>query len=152
MQARTRRAVIVAMCAVLGAAILGSMLDPSPCRAGETGVLKLKVRQCLSSNWISGADVDVSIQRPGSGEVDSAKGTTNSTGYVEFTFYNLEGDDEAHVTVTPSGLSPDGSHTYYWIGSRARNNGYFNLTADSDSICDDEWYDLGNRIFLCKYH
>ncbi len=152
MQARTRRAVVVAMCAVLGAAILCSMLDPSPCRAGETGVLKLKVRQCLGSNWISGADVEVSIQRSGSGEVDSAKGTTNSTGYVEFTFYDLEGDDEAHVTVTPSGLSPDGSHLYIWNASQARSEGHFSLTSDSDSICDDEWYDLGNRIFLCKYH
>ncbi len=152
MRVRSFRLVSVAICAVLGAVFLCAILGASPCLAGETGVLKLKVCQCLSSLWVSGANVEVSIQRPDVGEVDSAKGTTNSTGYVEFTFNDLEGDDEAHVTVTPIGMSPDGSHIYYWNVSGARTNGYFDLFAQSDSICDDGWYDHTNAIFLCKYH
>jgi hypothetical protein len=127
-------------------------LFASPAWSGDSGTLKLKVRQCLGNNWISGASVEVSIQRSGSGEVDSAKGTTDGSGCVDFTFYDLEDGDEAHVTVTPGGMNPDSSHVYDWVVPDGRAGGNFELAADSDSICDDGWYDMTNRIFLCKYH
>ena len=147
MQTRSLRLVVILACLALG---IG--LTASPGAAGDTGVLKLKVRACLGSNWISDADVEVSIQRSGSGEVDSAKATTDTYGYVEFTFYDLEDDDEAHVTVTPSGMNPDASHLYYWVVPGGRTGGAFELSAEHDSLCDDAWYDLVNRIFLTKYH
>jgi hypothetical protein len=151
MKIRSFRSVFPALCATLFAVFLCAMLVSPPCRAGETGMLKLKVRPCASNNWLVGAAVEVSIQRSGAGEVDSAKGTTDGAGYVEFTFTSLEGDDEAHVTVTPNGASSDPNHVYYWIASRGRTGGLFDLAPGSDSFCDDAWYDFPNQILLCKY-
>ncbi len=147
MRIRSFRLVVAALCA----ALLCAALLPSPSAAGETGVLKLKIRPCASNNWLVGAAVDVSIQRSGYGEVESGKGTTDDAGYVELTFTGLENDDEAHVTVTPQGMSADPNHVYYWVSSRARAESSFSLQPGSDSLCSDSWYDYANRIFLCKY-
>lgn len=147
MRSHSLRLAVALICLMVAFGLLAA-----PSTAGDTGVLKVKVRQCLGNNWIGGAAVEVSIQRSGSGEVDSAKGTTDGSGYVEFTFYDLEDDDEAHMTVTPDGMDPDAGHVYYWEVPGGRAGGAFELAADTDSICDDCWYDMINRIFLCKYH
>ncbi len=124
----------------------------STCSAGETGLLKLKVRPCSSTNWLSGAAVDVVIYRPGVGNVDSASGSTDSAGYVEFTFDDLTSGDQARVTITPVNMNPDTHHTYYWIPGRGRIPGYWDLGVSSMSICQDGWYDETNNVILCLYH
>jgi hypothetical protein len=62
--------------------------------------------------WLSDAKVDVTIYRPGKGEVDSNSGRTDDVGYVEFTFNDLESADQAKVTVTLRRMSPDDGHIY----------------------------------------
>jgi hypothetical protein len=119
----------------------------SACLA-DTGVLKLKVRQCVGTNWISGAEVDVSIYRPGVGQVDSATGYTSATGYVQFSFSSLQSGDEAHVTVTPSGHKSDSGHLYVWDQDIASE---FDVSMSTDSLCSDGWYDQSNHIILCVY-
>lgn len=133
------------------ASLLLSAAGVRTCSAGDTGILKLKVRTCYSTNWLSNAAVNVSIYRPGVGEVDSAAGSTNGSGYVEFTFYDLVGADQARVTVTPNGLSPDSGHTYYWIPGRGREPGIFDLGIMGMSVCQDGWYDETNNVILCLY-
>ena len=87
---------------VVALALLAASTVAPPALAGVRGLLKLKVQDCYGSSWLSGASVDVTIYRPGVGTVDSGSGTTNSTGYVEIEFDDLEDGDEAHVIVTPA--------------------------------------------------
>jgi len=138
----------VVLGAVLGAMLLCLLVPAVPSLAGDTGVLKLKIRPCASSNWLETAKVDVVIYRPGVGNVDSTTGYTNASGYAEFTFTDLENADQARVTVTPKEMSPDSGHTYYWVSSRA---GLWDLSAQGDSLCQDGWYDEENNIILTLY-
>jgi hypothetical protein len=151
MASRLNRTVSLVSILTLTAALLGAPMFSSNSEAASTGTLKLKVWGCRASGWISNAAVGVVIIRPGSGQVDSDSGYTNSTGYVEFTFDSLEDGDEAHVTVTPSGGEADGSHVYHWIGPQGRTAGYWDLDTLIDSLCADDWYDQGAGIFKCAY-
>lgn len=132
--------------------LCAGLLAAGPALASDTGVLKLKVQRCFGSNWIGNAQVSVSIVRPGAGEVDSDSGTTDSIGYAEFTFNDLEDGDEAHVTITPGGDTPDASHVYYWTEDESRSEMDFDLGPVYDAICQDGWYEEKDRIFLCLYH
>ena len=123
----------------------------SPAIAGDTGVLKLKVKACNSLNWIVDGRVDVEVTRPGGGTIDTATGYTDDDGYVELTLTNLEEKDIAHVTVTPVGQSPDSNHTYYWVVDQGRTPGWWDLGGPAYSLCSDGWYDEGNDIILCMY-
>ncbi len=119
--------------------------------AGDTGTLKLKVQRCLGS-WISGADIDVTIYRPGTGNVDSGSGTTGVSGYVEIVFDDLELGDQALVTVTPVNEDPDSDHTYYWLDPDSRADLEWSLDALTDDACEDGWYDQSRNVILCLYH
>jgi|GEM_PF-6734770 len=132
---------------ILGFALSLSPFTTTPCRA-DTGDLKLKVRGCMGTNWLSNAKVDVVIYRPGTGKVDAATGHTDSSGYVKFTFTSLQSADEAHVTVTPVDKSPDANHRYTWDQGVA---GDFDLAAYGDSLCSDSWYDESNHVIECVY-
>lgn len=132
--------------------VLVLALAASAAVAGETGVLKLKVRNCASTTWMSGAKLDVEIYRPGVGVVDSFGDATDAYGYVEFEMEGLESEDEARVTITPSGMDPDDSHVYVWVASRLRSPGYWDLGYQADSLCEDGWYDQPNNIILALYH
>ncbi len=146
------RRITLAAALAAGAALLLDAVSAPACLAGETGTLKLKVRSCMGMIWLSNAEVDVVIYRPGSGQIDSATGYTSSSGYVEFTFDNLQQADQARVTVTPSGGGPaDSGHTYYWIASSLLSPGQWDVGPDSDSICQDDWYDEGQNIIECVY-
>ena len=118
----------------------------------DTGVLKLKVMRCSGSGWLSGARIDVSVTRSGQGVIDSTTGYTNSSGYVDFTFTNLESGDESHVTVTPSGENPDSSHVYVWEFSQGYGGVGWDVGDTTDADCSDYWYDERNDILLCLYH
>ena len=142
---------VLSVLAVFGLVCTGILSSQTPARSGTEGVLKLKVRTCAGTFWLSNAQVDVSIQRPGVGEVDSDTGWSDGSGYVEFTFSDLEGGDQAHVTVTPEGKDPDTDHTYYWIPPQLRIAGYWDLGIMSESICEDSWYDQENNIILVLY-
>ncbi len=115
----------------------------------DTGVLKLKVRACVGTNWISGAEVDVSIYRPGVGQVDSATGHTDGSGYIQFSFDSLDRGDEARVTVTPSGHKPDSKHLYVWDEGIADE---FEVSESSSPLCSDGWFDQSNHVILCVYN
>jgi hypothetical protein len=132
-------------------AVIAAVVLVGPAQAGSSGLLKLKVRQCYGSSWMSGASVDVTIYRPGVGNVDSGSGTTDSVGYVEIPFDDLENGDEAHVIVTPSDDSQGSSHTYYWVGPKDRNPGIFDVGI-MDSPCPDGWYDEAANIILCLHN
>ena len=140
---------VVLSAIAIGIVLLGSPFTVTRCRA-DTGVLKLKVRSCVGTNWLSNARIDVVIDRPGVGQVDSASGYTNSSGYIEFSFKSLQTSDEAHVTVTPSGQGADSNHVYYWNLDGLANE--WDLGVSSDSLCSDSWYDSTSRIFLCVYN
>jgi hypothetical protein len=116
----------------------------------DTGVLKLKVMRCSGSGWLTGAQVDVSVTRSGS-EIASATDYTNGSGYVEFTFSNLRTGDQAHVTVTPNGESPDSSHVYYWRFQEELGGLAWDIS-DVDVSCSDYWFDEKNDVILCLYH
>jgi len=118
--------------------------------AGDTGTLTLKVQRCLGS-WIAGAAIDVTIYRPGTGNVDSGSGTSGLSGYVEIVFDDLEVGDQALVTVTPVNEDPDSGHIYYWINPDDREVNIWDLTAEYDDTCDDGWYDQSRNIILCIY-
>lgn len=120
--------------------------------AGVTGVLKLKVKSCWSVGWLSDARIDVVIWRTGVGQVDSATDYTDNDGYLEIAFDDLEDEDKALVTVTPSGQSPDDDHTYYWILSQGYREGYWDLGTQGDSGCEDGWYSEKENVILCVYH
>lgn len=132
------------------AVITMSAVPARPC-AADTGTLKLKVMRCLTPQWISGARVDVDIERPGVGRVDGATGYTDNVGYVEFTLNSLQDKDEAKVTVTPSGETPDANHVYFWRSRQERSPGIWDLTA-TDFVCSDGWYDQTSDIIECMYH
>lgn len=117
---------------------------------GSSGELKLKVRYCIGTTWVSNGAVDVVIYRPGVGNVDSGSGTTDSGGYVAISFTSLEKDDEARVTITPQNQSPDSNHTYCW--AEEGRSGYWALSIQSDSICSDSYYDQQNNIILALYN
>jgi hypothetical protein len=137
---------------VLGASLLGFTVTARPSLAADTGDLKLMVARCEGGKWIDNAQVDVIIYRPGVGQVDAATAYTNSSGYVEFTFTDLEIGDEARTTVTPEGESPDSGHTYVWaMGSGDSAGGVWDLGITGDSLCSDGWYDQNNGIFECLY-
>jgi hypothetical protein len=138
-----------AIALAIGIVLLVNPITITSCRA-ETGVLKLKVRGCVGTNWLSNARIDVVIDRPGVGQVDSASGFTNSSGYIEFDFKSLQTSDEAHVTVTPSGQGADSNHVYYWSLDDLTDE--WELGMSSDSLCSDSWYDSTSRIFLCVYN
>lgn len=131
--------------------VLAAVLIAQPAQAGSSGVLKLKVRQCYGSSWMSGASADVTIYRPGVGNVDFGSGTTNSAGYVEVSFDDLEDGDEAHVLVTPAGDMPSSNHTYYWANPDDREPGLFDVGILGDDACPDGWYDQINNIILCLH-
>ena len=131
--------------------VLGLALIPRSSRADQTGTLKLRVHRCLSVQWIGGARVDVIVTRLNVGQIDSATGYADKDGNVDFTFTNLEGQDEATVTVTPSGEASDNNHHYYWNAGADRNAGWWDL-GSQDSICSDNWYDQTHNIIACEYH
>jgi len=114
-------------------------------------MLKLKVCACAGMNWLNNALVEVGIYRQGSGQVDSDSGYTNSTGYIEFDFSNLEDLDEAHVTVTPSGQNPDSGHIYTWHAAGERAGGYWSINDETEDVCADTWYDEKENIIQCVY-
>jgi hypothetical protein len=144
-----QRSCSLARGAVICAVLLGLFASAVPCLAGESGVLKLKVRLCDGRGWLSDAEVDVTIYRPGEGEVDSASGYTDGDGYIDFTFTDLENADQARVTVTPEGKPPDDGHIYYWVsGGRA---GWWDLGIQGESTCEDSYYDEGANIILLLY-
>lgn len=137
---------------VLGASLLGFTGMATSSLASDKSVLKLMVARCEGEKWIDNAQVDVIIYRPGVGQIDSATGYTNSSGYVEFTFASLAIGDEARTTVTPEGESPDSRHTYVWtMGSGDSAGGVWDLGTTGDSLCSDGWYDQNNRVFECLY-
>ncbi|MCK4304515.1 MAG: hypothetical protein KAY24_09780 [Candidatus Eisenbacteria sp.] len=115
-----------------------------PAWAGETGVLKLMVKEC-GGTWLDNVEVEVTIYRPGTGEIDSDSGYTD-VGYIEFEFNDLEDGDEARVTVEPNGSGSE--HTYYWDdGSRHPSAWDIGLTLGGQ--CDDDWYDEEANVILC---
>ena len=129
---------------------LCALLNPKRAAAGDTGTLRLKVVRCQNSQSISGAQVAVSVTRSGVGVVDSASDSSNSEGFVRFTFTNLENNDEAHVTVTPIGENHDDGHVYHWVSGGGRTVGYWEL-GEADDTCADSWYDQTNNIIQCLY-
>lgn len=136
---------------LLIAALMCAPILASSGQAASAGTLKLMVWGCKGSGWLSNAAVGVGIVRPGAGLVDSDSGYTNSSGYVEFTFDDLENGDQAHVTVTASGSGPDSDHIYYWIVPQGRSAGYWDLDGMEDSGCTDDWYDQEAGIIKCAY-
>ena len=120
--------------------------------ADDAGTLKLKVNRCPNTGWISGARVDVVVTRVNVGQIDSAAAYTDGKGYVEFTFTNLQGGDQATVTVTPSGESSDPNHWYRWVSGGGRSTGIWDLDINYDAPCADSWSDQTNDIILCEYH
>jgi hypothetical protein len=132
-------------------AVLLLALAPGRNAAADTGTLKLKVQRCVGSGWLSDARIDVSVTRSGAGEIASATGYTNSSGYVEFTFSNIQTDDQAQVTVTPSGEHADGNHSYVWKLNQ-QHIGFWDLSATTDSGCSDGIYDPDENIILCVYN
>jgi hypothetical protein len=137
---------------VLGASLFGLTMTATSSLAAEKGVLKLMVARCEGEKWIDNARVDVIIYRPGVGQIDSATGYTNSSGYVEFTLGGLAIGDEARTTVTPEGESADSRHTYVWtMGPGDESSGVWDLGITGDSLCSDGWYDQTNRVFECLY-
>jgi hypothetical protein len=151
MTTTVRRTIVKILFPALALAFFGVLFATQTSQASLTGVLKLKVARCPDGQWISGATVDVVVVRPGYGQVASASGTTDSTGYVEFTFGNLEPDDEAHVTITPSGESPDGNHLYAWTLLPGGVAGFWDLGVQSDSGCSDTWYSEKTHTILSYY-
>lgn len=149
MHTHNLRSFSLARGAILVVALIALLAPTLPCSAGDTGDLKLKVRHCAGTYWLAGAEVDVIIYRPGVGEVDSDSGTTDKVGYVSITFTDLEHGDEARVTVTPKGMSPDDDHTYYWTS--LGKAGLWDIEMAGDSLCEDDWYDEENNIILLKY-
>jgi hypothetical protein len=143
---RERRLFILAGIVLIPLLLVGSAHQA----AADTGTLKLKVMRCAGSGWLSGAQIDVSVTRSEI-EIDSATGSTNSSGYVEFTFSGLQTGDAAHVTVTPNGESPDSSHVYIWRYSETIGSIVFDVS-DSDVSCSDYWYSEEKQILLCLYH
>ena len=131
--------------------VLGLAVSATQTLAGEAGTLKLKVSSCPGSSWLSGATVDVVHYRAGVGVIDKYAGTTDASGYVEIAMEGLEEDDEARVTITPSGMSPDDGHIFYWIPSQYRAIGYWDLGPTGDSLCQDGWYDQSNNTILAQY-
>jgi hypothetical protein len=134
----------------MGVALVG-LSASRPARASDTGVLKLKVQWCAGSSWVTYGQVDVVITRPGVGQIDSDSGTTDNSGYVEFTFDSLENGDQAHVTVTPSGHDPDDSHVYYWVHDDDHAEVSWDLGIQGDSSCQDGYYNEKLNIILCLY-
>lgn len=129
--------------------ILVLLITTTAAPAGETGVLMLTVLRCSTSNPIQGAAVDVILYRTGVGQIDSASGTTTSTGYVEFTFDDLEPLDQARVTITPSGESPD-QHTFYWIVPDGRTLGHWDVNELATETCNDGLVDKSG-VIRCYY-
>jgi hypothetical protein len=132
--------IAVVCCVTLG-------LFATPALAGEYGMLKLKVCNCLGT-WLNNAEVEASIMRPGEGKIDASTDYTSAQGYVEFEFFDLEDDDEAHVTVTPDGGSPDDSHVYTWSGG-LMDGGKWALSEVSDAGCEDSWFNVMENIIRC---
>lgn len=142
----------VVLALVLGTGLLSVLFPASPCLADTEGVLRLKVKDCQSSKWLVDARVDVLIYRPTVGYMDSDTGYTNGAGYVEFSFSDPEEADEARVTVTPKGQSPESGHVYYWTAPPGDGAGYWDVGIQGDSPCSDGWYDEGLRIIECVYN
>lgn len=121
--------------------------------AGSPGQLKLRVARCSNGAWIANAAVSVQIYHAsGGGPGDVGSGTTDGNGYVTISFTSLEDDDEAHVTVTPSGENADPSHIYQWLDPEDRDAGGWDLGLMLDQTCTDDWYDQTNNIILCRYN
>jgi hypothetical protein len=119
--------------------------------AGTPGVLRLMVQSCVGSSWMSGANISVTIVRSGAGAVDTGSGVTNSAGYVEIAFDDLETDDEAVVTVTPANQGPRSEHIYLWVDFDDRP-GIFDIEVGSSrGGCDDGWYNETSDIILCRH-
>jgi len=119
--------------------------------AAESGTLKLMVTDCFTSEQIDNARVEVVIWREGVGKVDTASGYTED-GYIEFTFDDLEDEDKARVSATPSGQGTDSRHTYFWnSGDPPQRGGAWDLTIGLDGICEDVWWDKDEGILGCVY-
>ncbi len=144
MQARIGRTVFLTLLIVLGAFVPGQHSPIAPAWAGETGELKLMVTCCAGSS-LDNAQVEVVIYRGGLGQVDSGSGYTDN-GYIEFEFNDLEADDQARVTVTPSGEA-ESSHVYYWIGGDGAGEWDLGLNFGG---CPDVWFDKAQNIIQCK--
>jgi len=145
------RAASVLRLFVFGASLLSFASMTTSSVAAENGVLKLMVGRCQGAQWIGQGKGRRHHLSSGVGQVDSATGYTNSSGYVEIAFTSLEIGDEARTTVTPKARAGRG-HTYVWVmGQGDEYGGVWDLGTTGDSLCSDGWYDPNNRIFECLY-
>ncbi|MBD3236387.1 MAG: hypothetical protein GF330_06775 [Candidatus Eisenbacteria bacterium] len=130
--------------------VLGGLAVPSAYASGAED-LKLMVLDCFTEEKIDSALVEVVLWRSGQGQIDSDSDYTDE-GYVEFSFDDLEDDDEARVTVTPPDGNADASHTYYWVeGEDPQNPDGWDLAGTLDDLCEDGWWDRRNHVFECLY-
>ena len=121
------------------AVMLGTLVGPAPADddSGEVA-LDLMVTDCLSQT-MGDAWVEVQIYRPGSGIVDSDSGACTN-GAISFRFADLECDDEARVTLTPSTSdSPDEGHVYICISGCGDAPSIWTIT-DQPQVCPDGWW------------
>ncbi len=118
-----------------------------PALPGDPGILKLKICDCGGSE-LSGAYVEVTVERDGYGEVATDDGYSNGGGHISFSFGSLEEGDEAHVTVTPVGGNPDDSHTYVW-SDNGDSTSEWDLVLDG-STCGDGWFNNPQNIILLR--
>lgn len=114
-------------------------------------LLKLKVIRCLTPVWISNAQVSAVIYRQGSGQIGSDSGTTNTSGYVELSFDDVEAGDNAVVTVTPNGEGADGDHQFSCVDD-GRGSCAWSVGPQGNKSCVDSWYDQANQIIQVSYH
>jgi hypothetical protein len=134
----------------VGILLLIGPIGIAPAQGSETAVLRLKVCTCAGS-WLSGAEVEASIHRPGEGQVDLASGYTDNDGYICLRFDDLVDHDEAHVTVTPAGGSPDPNHRYEWISEEGEGDTpHWDILPDLQRGCSDDWFEGTKKIIRCK--
>lgn len=120
------------------------ILTPGTSWAGDPGVLKLMVTDCFD-NPLDNHAVEVSINRPGYGEIDTDSGYTDN-GYIEFGFSDLEDGDQARVSAGPEGF--DVAHVYTYVANG--DQGEFDIGSQPNGTCADGWWDMGENIIQCK--
>jgi len=129
---------IVALTPLAALACLAGALAGAPEMDAPQVPLNLMVTDC-EGVALDGAAIGVTLYRPGEGILAYSAGETES-GYVEFNLSGLQCNDEARVTVTPEGGTPDSDHVYVYIGNcGSKGAGNWDLGAHLYA-CDDWWW------------
>jgi hypothetical protein len=149
---RSKRTVYLAaaLLVVVGVLLLIGPAGMAPALGDDNVDLQLKVCTCTGT-WLSNAEVEAVVYRPGVGQIDSDSGYTDGSGNICLQFDGLQHEDEAHVTVTPQGGSPDPDHRYAWDSNDGEGDtAHWDILPGLQKQCPDDWFDEANNIIRCK--